>query len=67
MNEKNADNTREFGDFFLNIPLKFDDPDIHIQNSAPKMEQKRGVIIAQFNLDKKPESAKLTINEDDEL
>ena len=67
LNEKNADNTREFGDFFLNIPLKFDDPDIHIQNSAPKMEQKRGVIIAQFNLDKKPESAKLTINEDDEL
>ena len=67
MNEKNADNIREFGDFILNIPLKFDDPDIHIQNSKPTIEQKKGVIIVQFNLDKKPESAKLTIKEEDEL
>ena len=66
MNENNASNTREFGDFILNIPLKLD-PDILIQNSAPKMEQKMGVIIVQFNLDKKSENASLTIHEEDEL
>ena len=62
----NANNTREFGDFFLNIPLKLD-PEILIQNTKPKIEEKKGVIFIQFNLGKRSEAGSLTLNESDEI
>jgi len=62
----NANNTREFGDFFLNIPLKLD-PEILIQNTKPNIDEKKGVIFIQFNLGKRSEAGSLTLNESDEI
>ena len=51
--EDNIRNTREFGEFSLEIPLKTED--YLIKNAKPKIEDKKGLIIIQYLLDKKEE------------
>ena len=62
----NANNTREFGDFFLNIPLKLD-AEILFKNTKPKIEEKKGVFIIEFTLEKKIEGGDFTLEEKDEI
>ena len=49
--EDNIHNSREFGDFSLEIPLKTED--YLIKNQKPDMKQKNGLIILQYLLDEK--------------
>ena len=51
--EDNIHNTREFGDFTLDIPLKTED--FIVVNEKPTIEEKKGVINFKFKLDKKKE------------
>ena len=47
--EDNIFNSREIGNFALNIPLKTDE--YLIKNEKPKIEEKKGVVILQFKLE----------------
>ena len=49
--EDNLFNSREIGNFTFNIPLKTDD--YLIKNEKPKIEEKKGLIILEFQLDDK--------------
>ena len=49
--EENLYNSREMGKFTLDIPLKTED--FKIKNEDPTIEEKRGILILKFNLDKK--------------
>ena len=49
--EDNLFNSRELGAFSFNIPLKTDE--YLIKNEKPKIEEKKGLIIMQFQLDEK--------------
>ena len=49
--EDNLYNSRELGPFSFNIPLKTDE--YLIKNEKPKIEEKKGLIIIQFQLDEK--------------
>ena len=49
--EENLYNSREFGSFSFNVPLKTDE--YLIKNEPPKVEDKKGLIIIQFQLDEK--------------
>ena len=51
--DKNIRNTREFGDFSLEIPLKTED--YLIENNPPIIKDKKGLIIIQYLLSKKQE------------
>ena len=51
--DKNIRNTREFGDFSLEIPLKTED--YLIENKPPTIKDKKGLIILQYLLAKKTE------------
>ena len=50
-NEDNLYNSREIGAFSFNVPLKTDE--YLIKNEKPKIEEKKGIIIIQFQLDEK--------------
>ena len=50
-NEDNLYNSREMGAFSFNVPLKTDE--YLIKNEKPKIEEKKGIIIIQFQLDEK--------------
>ena len=51
--EQNIRNTREFGEFSLEIPFKTED--YLIKNEKPEIKEKKGLLIIQYLLDKKPE------------
>ena len=50
---ENLHNTREFGDFNLDIPLKTEE--FIIKNSTPKICDKKGVIMIEYEYDQKKE------------
>ena len=52
--EDNIRNTREFGEFHLEIPLKTED--YLIKNNKPKIVDKKGLLIIQYLLEKKMET-----------
>ena len=52
--DDNIRNTREFGNFTLEIPLKTED--ILIKNEKPIIEDKKGLIIIQYLLEQKNNS-----------
>ncbi len=66
MDGNNANNTREFGKIFETIPLKLD-AEILIKNEAPKIIEKRGVIIITFPLDKRSNGGSFKVSEEDEI
>ncbi len=63
--EDNIFNSRESGNFSLDIPLK--NEDFLIKNEPPTIQEKRGILILEFNLDKKHIDDGFTPNEDDEI
>jgi hypothetical protein len=52
--DKNIRNTREFGDFSLEIPLKTED--YLVESKSPIIKHKNGLIIIQYLLSKKQEN-----------
>ena len=58
-------NSREFGEFSLDIPLKTED--YLIKNEYPNIRDQRGVLFLEYNLDKKKEGGKFEVGENDEI
>ncbi len=52
--EENIYNNREFGNFFLDVPLKTED--YLVKNEEPKIIEKKGVLILEFKLDEKKDN-----------
>ncbi len=52
--EDNIYNNREFGQFFLDVPLKTED--YLVKNEEPKIIEKKGVLILEFKLDEKKDN-----------
>ena len=63
--EDNLYNTREFGEFNLNIFLKSED--YNIKNEKPKKNDKKGVIILEYEYEPKSETYDFNDNNDDKL
>ena len=63
--EDNIHNTREFANYYLDIPLKTEE--YLISNDAPKIMEKKGVFMIQYKLDQKKESNKFELKEEDEI
>ena len=63
--EDNLYNSREIGDFSFNIPLKTDE--YLIKNETPKIDEKKGLIIIQYQLDKKINEVEFGDNLDDDV
>ena len=57
-------NTREFGNFLIDIPIK---PDYLIRNEDPKIYEKKGLIFIEFILDEKKKGGQYLLNEEDEV
>ena len=55
---------REFGKFSLDIPLS---PEFCIKNSKPKIEDKKGLIIIEFELEESIKTGKLETKEEEEV
>jgi hypothetical protein len=62
----NIDNTREFGNFALNIPLRVEEYPIKI-NKDPKISDKKGIIFFEYELEEKSKEAGLETKEEDEV
>ena len=58
------DNTREFGKFSFNIPLRVED--YHIKNKEPKIWDKKGIIFFEYELEEKMPDIVVVTNEEDE-
>ena len=63
--EDNLYNTREFGDFNLDIPLKTED--FNVKNNKPKKEEKKGVIILEYEYESKSEAYDLNTENDEDI
>ena len=59
------DNTREFGKFSFNIPLRVED--YHIKNKEPKIWDKKGIIFFEYELEEKMPDIVVVTNEEDEV
>jgi HSP20 family molecular chaperone IbpA len=65
-NEKdNLFNTREYGSFSLEIPLKTED--FLLSNDGPQIDIKKGIVFLEYNLAKKAEKKGFETTEDDEI
>ena len=65
-NEKdNLFNTREYGSFSLEIPLKTED--FLLSNEEPSIESKKGILFLEYKLAQKAKKKEFEINEDDEI
>ena len=65
--EKNDDvmfTNREFGKFSLDIPLS---PEFCIKNSQPKIQDKKGLVIIEFELEESIKAGKLELKEEEEV
>ena len=65
--EKNDDvmfTNREFGKFSLDIPLS---PEFCIKNTRPKIEDKKGLIIIEFELEESIKTGELDYKEEDDV
>ena len=56
--EKNIYNSREFGQFFLDIPLNY-----KLNEEGSSIKEKKGFLILEYNLKKKPILVKYTGSE----
>ena len=63
--EDNIHNTREFGDFTLDIPLKTEE--YIIKNDKPNITEKLGLRIIEFKLDKKMEYSEQDFKVEEEV
>jgi HSP20 family molecular chaperone IbpA len=63
--EENLYNSRELGKFTLDIPLKTED--FLVKNEQPVIEEKKGILILQFKLDKQTEYKGYNVNEEEEI
>ena len=64
--EDNIHNTREFGDFTLDIPLKTED--FIVVNEKPTIAEKKGVLMVKYKLDKKiKDVGSFEVKEEDEI
>ena len=63
--EDNIFNSRELGDFSLDIPLK--SYDYLIKNEEPKIYEKKGILILEFKIDEKKENKGFELKEEDEF
>ena len=61
-NECNIFSNREFGNFSFDIPLN---PDYCIKNTEPKIIEKKGLVIIEFELEEKQRKASLKATEDE--
>ena len=61
--KENIDNTREFGNFTLNIPLRAED--YPIKNTEPHFFDKKGIIFFEYELEEKIKKIKIQTNEED--
>ena len=64
-NSDNIHTTREFGDFVLDIPLKTED--YNIKNTKPKICDKKGILILEYEYEEKSEKYDYNTNKDDEV
>ena len=65
-NEKdNIFNTREYGSFSLEIPLKTED--YLLSNEEPSIENKKGILFLEYKLNQKANKKAFETNEDDEI
>ena len=64
-NSDNIHTSREFGEFILDIPLKTED--YHIKNIPPKIEEKKVVIMLEYEYEKKFERYNYFFKEEDEI
>ena len=63
--EDNLFNSREIGEFSLDIPLKSED--FLIKNESPKIEAKKGVLILEYQLEEKVVDKGFNVDEEDEI
>ena len=61
----NIYNCREFGDYFVNIPLKVED--YLIKNQEYKIDKKNGIFFIEVKIDKKKNIGVYKVNEDEEI
>ena len=61
----NIYNSREFGDYSLNVPLKIED--YLIKNQEYKIEKKNGIFLLEVKIDKKKNTGGYEMNEDEEI
>ena len=61
----NIYNSREFGDYSLNVPLKIED--YLIKNQEYKIEKKNGIFFFEVKIDKKKNTGGYEMNEDEEI
>ena len=61
----NIFNSREFGNYTLNIPIKTSD--FLLKNEEPSYVEKKGVFIMEYKLDEKKESKGYNLEEKDEI
>ena len=65
--EDNIDNSREYGEFNLIIVLKNQENELVLKNQPPKIHEKRGIIILEYELENKNEGGKYIVKEEDEI
>ena len=61
----NIHTTREFGDFNLDIPLKTEE--YKIKNQKPTINEKKGVLILEYEIEKKEDNYEFKTDEKDEI
>ena len=64
-NSDNIHTTREFGEFNLDIPLKTED--YNIKNNKPKIYDKKGILILEYEYEEKSEKYEYNVQEEDEI
>ncbi len=62
--EDNIFNSRELGDFSLDIPLK--SYDYLIKNEVPNIKEKKGILILEYQIDEKKENKGYIVKEEEE-
>ena len=63
--EDNLFNSREIGDFSLDIPLKSED--FLIKNESPKIVEKKGVLMLEYQLEEKVVDKGFNVDEENEI
>ena len=63
--KENIDNTREFGKFTINVPLRAEE--YPIKNMEPKIDKKMGVIFLEYELEDKSKEVEIKTNEEEEI
>jgi len=62
--DDNLFNSREFGEFFLNIYLKQNDNKLLLKNEPPKIWEKKGILFLEYQLEAKNEGGKFEVEDE---